>query len=205
MAGQSLERREMLRILAIAAAASSFTGFERWAFACPHNSAEAAPAKASRYAPQFFTPTEYATLKRLTEMIIPSDDRPGAGEAGVSEFIDFMVASDPSIQYRFRFGLAWLDARSVGRFGNPFRELSVAQQTEMLDALAYKSKFRQDEEEGQQFFKLLREHTVMGYYTSKVGLEAIDYPGLQVIYASSPACPHHGDPEHRHLAPSAVG
>jgi len=36
MAGQGLERREVLRILAIAGAASGFPGFARWTFACGH-------------------------------------------------------------------------------------------------------------------------------------------------------------------------
>jgi hypothetical protein len=39
---------------------------------------------------------------------------------------------------------------------------------------------------------------VMGYYTSRVGLSELDYPGLR-FYSQSPACPHTDDPEHRHL------
>jgi hypothetical protein len=36
IAGQGLERREILRAMALAAAASQFPGFHRWAFACGH-------------------------------------------------------------------------------------------------------------------------------------------------------------------------
>jgi gluconate 2-dehydrogenase gamma chain len=44
----------------------------------------------------------------------------------------------------------------------------------------------------------MRRYTVMGYYTSRIGLEELDFPGLK-MYAQSPACPHKDDPEHRHL------
>jgi hypothetical protein len=104
VAGQGIERREMLRVLAMAAAAGQFPGFHRWAFACGHHGeGDVIPAPAARYTPQFFTADEYATLDQLTALILPSDGTPGARDAGVSEFIDFMVAHDPAIQYDFRF------------------------------------------------------------------------------------------------------
>lgn len=204
MAGQSIERREVLRVLALAAAASNFPGFSRWALACGHGEAEKSRAKPEHYTPQFFTAHEYATVERLSDMILPSDGSPGAADAGVSEFIDFMVASDPGIQYQFRYGLTWLDAHAEGLCGQRFVKLDTAKQEDILDHLAYKEKFRAGEEEGQDFFKLIREYTAMGFYTSKAGLQELAYPGLQVFYASTPKCPHHGDPEHRHLA-SGVG
>jgi Gluconate 2-dehydrogenase subunit 3 len=200
MGGQGIERREVLRITALAAAASSFPGFSRWTFACGHGGPAAGAARPAAYSPQFFSPAEYSTLERLTEMIIPSDDTPGATEAGVAEFIDFMVWSDPTVQYRFRYGLIWLDSRADALHAKRFRELSPEQQTELLGHLAYKSKFRPGEEDGQEFFRLAREYTMMGYYTTKIGLEQIDCPALR-FYSSSPTCPHHGDPEHRQLPP----
>ena len=44
-------------------------------------------------------------VERLAEIIIPSDATPGAKEAGVAEFIDFMVAKRSEVQYGFRTGL----------------------------------------------------------------------------------------------------
>lgn len=202
MAGQSVERREMLRILAIAAAASSFPGFQRWAFACGHGDPKPPSAPAADYTPQFFTAHEYATVERLTDLIIPADGGPGAKEAGVSEFIDFIVWSDPSIQYRFRYGLTWLDTRSGELHHKPFLELDEAGQKDMLDHLAYKQKFRPREQEGRDFFALIRDHTMMGFYTSRVGLQELDYPGLKVLYTQTPTCPHHGDPGHLQLPPA---
>ena len=201
MAGQSLERREILRILAISAAASQFPGFNRWAFACGHTAGAEPRSPAFHYTPQFFTAHEYATVERLADLIIPGGDRPGATDAGVSEFIDFMVWSDPSIQYRFRYGLTWLDARSASVHQKPFLEVNEATQKNILDGLAYRQKYRPGEEEGRDFFKLMREYSVMGFYTSKLGLQELDYPGLQVIYSQTPRCPHPGDPAHLHLPP----
>jgi len=71
----------------------------------------------------------------------------------------------------------------------------------MLEHLAYKDKYRPREEDGQAFFKLLREYTVMGFYTSRIGLEELDYPGLKMVYDEMPGCPHQDDPEHKHLPP----
>ncbi len=205
MAGQGIDRREVLRVMALAAAASQFPGFRRWVFAHDHAKArgEVASLAAGPYVPQFFAPDEYATVARLAELIIPSDGSPGAREAGASEFIDFMVASDPSVQFRFRYGLTWLDSHADRLQGEPFRRLEPEQQTGVLEHLAYKDRYRPGEEDGRAFFKLIREFTLMGFYTSRLGLEALDYPGLK-FYAKPPACPHAGDSEHRHLPPPQV-
>ena len=63
MAGQSIERRDMMRILALAAAASAFPGFRRWTFACEHLQPENSKTNTpdSPYQPQFCSPDEYAS------------------------------------------------------------------------------------------------------------------------------------------------
>src|SRR6202163_3295357 len=123
MAGQGIRRREVLQILGTAAAAAQFPGFSKWGFACGHFGNAALQIKPAIYRLQFFTPAEYALVERLAEIIIPSDGTPGAKEAGVAEFIDFMVASDPLVQYPFRMGLAWLNAHAEQTSGKPFVEL----------------------------------------------------------------------------------
>ena len=203
MAGQGIDRREVLRAMALAAGASQFAGFRRWIYAHDHARPSGAAAALAQgpYLPQFFEPDEYTTIVRLSELIIPSDGTPGAREAGVSEFIDFMAANDRNIQFRFRYGLAWLDAHSARLYGQPFRNLTGEQQAEIVKHLAYREHYRPGEDEGRAFFKLVREYTAMGFYTSRVGLEALDFPGLK-FYAESPECPHKDDPEHRKLTPA---
>src|SRR5450759_3319485 len=96
MAGQSIERREILRILTLAAGATTFPGFSKWSFACGHISKNLAQIKPAVYQPLFFSAPEYAMIERLADVIIPTDNTPGAREAGVSEFIDLMVSRDPN-------------------------------------------------------------------------------------------------------------
>jgi len=211
MAGQSIERRDVLRILTLAAAASQFPGFKDWAFAHDHSSDEphlhaihqkqAAPARAETYKPQFFTPEEYLLVAHLTELIIPTDDTPGAREAGVSEFIDFMAASDPQLQPPFRRGLTWMNAHAIKLHGARFMNLSREQAIEILSNLAYKNRHRLGEEDGQAFFSLIREYTLMGFYTSRLGMQVLDAPSLKQYYTDSPACPHVDNREHRDLKP----
>lgn len=199
MAGQGIQRREVLRILGTAAAAARFPGFSKWGFACGHVGNAALQIKPASYSPQFFTPAEYATVERLADLIIPSDATPGAKEAGVAEFIDFMVASDPEAQYPFRMGLTWINAHAERTFGKRFVELPAEQQNSLLEPLAFKDKARMGEEDGREFFKLIREYTVTGFYTSQIGFKELDNPALK-FYSESPECPHHGDREHRHLS-----
>jgi gluconate 2-dehydrogenase gamma chain len=200
MAGQNVERREILRMLAMAAAAATFPGFSKWSFACGHVGSELAQIKPAVYQPLFFTAAEYPLIERLAVIIIPSDDTPGADQAGVAEFIDVMTSRDPDLQHSFRAGFAWLNAHSQKLFSKPFLDLTHEQQGMLLEPLAYKKKFRPGEERGREFFDLMREYTIMGFYTSEVGLKELDFPGL-TFYAESPACPHTDDPEHRHLPP----
>jgi gluconate 2-dehydrogenase gamma chain len=204
MAGQGLERREVLRMLAAASTVAACSGFDRWSYAFGAPGQAPGAAAATGYAPRFFTAEEYALLATLAAHIIPADDTPGASEAGVSEFIDTMVAHDVPLQPRFRSGLAWLQARSRLLHGRPFEALSAGDQVAFLEALAYAAKHRPGEEEGRRFFALAREYTVMGYYTSRVGLEALGYPGLQ-LYSESPACPDPADATHQHRRVLARG
>ncbi len=199
MANQGPDRREALQMLAIAAAAGQFPGFSRWCYAAQNDQQNSELPKPA-YRPQFFSADEYHTVDQLTEIIIPKDDTPGAREVGVAEFIDFMAAHDDEIQQPFQRGLHWLNAKARRLYGQPYSKLPIADQQAILRRLAYTSEQSPDEKEGQEFFLLLRRYTVMGYYTTRAGLEQLDYPGLR-MYSSSPACPHKDDPEHRHLTP----
>ena len=202
MAGQDIKRREVLRAIGIAAVVSHFPGFTKWAYAGAHEHAgpEPAPARPETYTPLFFSTAEYAHVERLTELIIPSDETPGAREAGVAEFVDFMVAHDTEQQAPLRVGLAWLDEQSGRQFARPFLEASEAQQVSLLEPLAYAAKHRAGEETAREFFRRLKELTAMGFYSSEIGYRELDNPASR-FYPASPACPHTNDPEHRHLPP----
>jgi gluconate 2-dehydrogenase gamma chain len=204
LAGQGPSRRELLQALTLASAASTFPGFSRWSFAFAESSA--APVMVNPvYRPQVFSPGQYRTVEVLVELILPAvpateaaspKPQPGAREAGVAEFIDFMVFSDATLQTPFRDGLQWLDRASTP--AADFVSLTAFQQNALLERLAYKAKQQESEKAGQQFFLLFRKYTVMGFYTTRAGLESLDYPGL-TFYATSPGCTHAGNPEHAGL------
>jgi len=220
MGGQGVERREILRYIGIASVAATFPGFHRWSFACP---ASPSPVPAARqapasYKPLFFSPDQFRLVEHLAEMIIPADDTAGAKEAGVGEFIDFMVANRVAISPRSDIrsttdairqgenarvqlvaGLDWINAHSKSIFEKQFLDCTGEQQTNLLEELAYKAKFNPLTENGREFFQLMRDYTVVGYYTSKVGLESLGYPGLRTVWPKMPGCTHLDDPEHLHL------
>ena len=223
MGGQGIERREMLRYIAIASVAGTFPGFSQWAFACSHNASPVlAQAVAQPYKPLFFSPKHYQMVELLADMIIPSDDTPGAKQAGVAEFIDFMVANrcaisgrdelpttqnvlalGEQVQGHFLSGLDWLDAHTKIELGHEFLDCGAQQQITLLEQLAYKAKFKPGTEVGRDFFQLIRDYTVVGYYTSKIGLQSLGYPGLRTVWPKMPGCTHPNDPEHVHLQESS--
>ncbi len=195
MAGQGMNRREALKAFALAAAASQFAGFEKWVYA--HETHPAKPRTVA-YKPRFFTKPEFLAVTVLSDLIIPTDETAGAKEAGCAEFTDFIISHDREKQSLFREGLLWLDTHCQKLHRQKFTELTRENQTAILEGLSYASKFKPEEKPGQDFFKLMRTYTVMGYYTSRPGMEALGVPTLY-HYSASPECPHHDDPEHKHL------
>jgi gluconate 2-dehydrogenase gamma chain len=226
LAGQTVARREVIRLLGIASVAATFPGFRSWAFAGEADAGVASTAMtaeaADAYRPLFFSPAQYRLIEHLAELIIPADDSPGARQAGVAEFIDFMVAnrvpisgagrSEPprdstlsmgsALQAQWLDGLGWIDSHCQYAFGHAFMNCEGAQQLALLTALAYKDKFTNETQAGREFFRLVRDYTVTGYYTSRVGLEALGFPGLRNAWPQPPGCPHADDPEHLHLRPA---
>jgi gluconate 2-dehydrogenase gamma chain len=220
MGGQGIERREALRFIAIASVASTFPGFNQWAFACSHDApgSSIVDTAVRPYKPLFFSPEHFKLIEHLTDMIIPADDTPGAKEAGVAEFIDFMVANRVPVnaryeirstqdsirigeeaQERFLAGLDWINARTKSEFGYKFLDCSADQQKGLLEVIAYKAKYKPTTETGRDFFPMMRDYTVVGYYTTKIGLESLGYPGLRTAWPKMPGCTHPDDPEHVHL------
>lgn len=127
---------------------------------------------------QFFTDHEYETVRQLGNMIIPADEHSGNAEAaGVPHFIDFMMYDQPWRQTPMRGGLAWLDAQCDKFYGKPFTDCSKSQQKEMLDRIAYPDKATPEMEQGVHFFNSMRDLTASGFWSSKIGIEDLQYLG----------------------------
>jgi gluconate 2-dehydrogenase gamma chain len=159
---------------------------------------KAGATASSPYVPQFFKPEEFRTVEILTEMIIPTDDTPGAKEAQVANYIDFVVFSaaefKPSLQREWLAGLEFLDRESVAQFGKAFREGSGPDRTKLLTLVSAPERDPKLHHDGFDFFVVVKEMTVEGFYTSKVGLiDVLDFQGMN--YTSEfPGCTH---PEHQ--------
>ena len=86
------------------------------------------------FQPEFFSTHEYDTVRLLVDLVIPADDRSGsATEAGVPEFMDFMMIDRPTMQEWMRGGLAWLDIESHRRFDVRFLDATDGQRVEILE------------------------------------------------------------------------
>lgn len=127
---------------------------------------------------QFFTEHEMATIAVLCDIIIPKDDVSGsATDAKVPDFIEFIVKDMPEHQVPMRGGLRWLDVQSMKRFEKAFKDVSAAQQIEIVDQIAYPEKAKPEMKQGVSFFNLMRNLTATGFYTSQIGIKDIGYVG----------------------------
>lgn len=128
----------------------------------------------------FFTKHEMATLAVLADIIIPKDDVSGsAADAGVPDFIEFIVKDMPDHQVPMRGGLRWVDRQSYQRFGKNFKDATHEQRIEIVEDIAYPRKVKPGMSQGVSFFTLMRNLTCTGFYTSKIGIEDIGYKGNQ--------------------------
>jgi hypothetical protein len=162
------------------------------------NHSQAEPEVATPYAAKFFKPEQFLTVKLLAEMILPADDDPGANDAKVGDYIDFVVFSaqefEPSLQREWVEGLAFLDSESQKQFGKPFRLASDADRTKLLTEISLPERDPDAHHPGYQFFQLVKDMTVEGFYTSKIGLiDVLNYQGMNYM-AEFPGCTH---PEHQ--------
>src|SRR3989441_11603481 len=135
-----ISRRRALQLFTSApvAAAIAFTSADAEAAQTQAQTARRqAAARGTAFQPQFFTQHEYATVAVLVDLIIPRDERSGsATNAGVPEFMDFMMIDQPLRQVAMRGGLALVDRLSTERFGRRFVSASDAQRRQLLDEIA---------------------------------------------------------------------
>ena len=132
----------------------------------------------SSFEPAFFTPHEINTVNTLVDLIIPADDRSGsATDAGVPEFMDFMMMDRPNMQLPMRGGLAWIDYRCEKLFDTTFIECNEEQRTQLLDLIAYPDIAAPEDSQGVAFFNSFRNLTATGFWSSQMGVEDLQYMG----------------------------
>ena len=126
-------------------------------------------------------------VEEITERIIPTTNTPGAKEAKVPEFIFLTLADCYSVKDQDRFfkGLDDLDAQAKKTYNNAFLDLKANEQTALLkqvekaaqaekekntkaEAIA-KARGEAFETMGATFFHMLKELTIIGYFSSEIG------------------------------------
>lgn len=127
---------------------------------------------------RFFTDHEMLTITVLSDIIIPKDEKSGsASDAGVPEFIEFIVKDIPSHQVPMRGGLRWLDTQCMNRYNNAFKDATAAQQLEMVNDIAWPENVKPGMEQGVAFFNRMRDLTASGFFTSEIGVKDLGYAG----------------------------
>jgi gluconate 2-dehydrogenase gamma chain len=140
------------------------------------------PEETARYneivAKTFFTADEMAVITILTDIIIPRDEVSGsASDAGVPDFIEFIVKDKPELQVPVRGGLRWLEVQTLKKFSKSFKDCTEKERLEMVDLIAWPAKAKPENAQGVAFFNTMRNLTASGFYTSKIGLADIGYKG----------------------------
>lgn len=139
---------------------------------------------------KFFTAAELAAIGEISELIIPADERSGGAKAAeVPAFIDLMVSESPQeTKDLWKKGLAAMDAKAGGPFVKAGKDKQVAVLTEIS-----KNEMKPSTLE-ERFFKAIKNLTIDGYYTSKIGIhDELKYKGNTYLREFK-GCTH---PEHQ--------
>jgi hypothetical protein len=176
-----VKRRDVLKIL-LAAPAATFSWTEAEARQAAQAVQTARAAATTPFVPQFFTASEFRLVRTLTDIVIPKDERSGsASDAGVPEFMDFMMVDQPARQVAMRGGLAWLDVECQHRFDRTFLDCSDAERTAVLDDIAYPERADPSRTHGVAFFNSFRDLTATGFWTTRMGIDDLQYLGNRSV------------------------
>ena len=186
-----INRRAMLQLIGSAplAAGLTWTDAEAAQAAKSAQTARKTAASGAAFKPKFFNPHEWATVKVLVDIIIPRDERSGsATEAAVPEFMDFIMGDQPNRQTAMRGGLAWIDLECQDRYDKRFLECTADERTAVLDDIAWPQKAKPEFAHGVAFFNSFRDLTASGFWSSKMGVDDLQYIG-NVMVAEWKGCP----------------
>jgi hypothetical protein len=151
--------------------------------------------------------SQFEALEVLTEAIIPTDERsPGAKQARVADYVDLLLGEvDREVVLQWIGGLAALDAEAMSRFRSPFSRLRDTQVDAILQTISRNEKLDKTAQTPlEAFFVMVKQATVRGYYTSKIGIhDELRYKGNQFLREfvgcrteDGQDCPHCGQKHH---------
>ncbi len=136
----------------------------------------------TQYVPKNFTADEYRLVRLLVDYVIPRDARSGsATQAGVPQFMDFMLGENAGMRTWMRDGLSWVNAECRRRFDQGFISCTEPQRKELLDAIAYPRRAEAEDRPGVEFFNRFRNLTSSGFWTSRMGIADLGYTGNRPV------------------------
>jgi len=177
-----MERRDMVKMLATLPLGAWALSTDNVADAAEHThrvleelEQQGQPAA---FKPAFFTPLEWRTVNVLADVVIPRDARSGsATQAGVPQFMDFVMTAYTTNQARMRDGLGWINAEARARFGRPFPDITVAERTAIVEDVVWPGKAKPEHAAGVRFFNAFRDLTASGFFSSRIGIADLGYMG----------------------------
>ena len=182
-----MDRREVLRALAAATTMTTIAGLTPDRLLALGRQAH---GRSATGAWRLFSPHQGATATAVADTIIPATDTPGAQEAGVGPFMDFMVENTFATDERDRFlaGLDEVDSRSLRTSGTTFLEATEAQRIDVLAGMEAESEALSSTEGNSppHFFDTIKQLTLFGYYTSEIGMT--EELGWRMIPGSFDGC-----------------
>jgi hypothetical protein len=194
MSSVGMGRRELLRRLSLAGLSAATSPAWARAFASLASADEAPVSTASDWKPAVLTAEQDRTVTAIAEAIIPATDTPGATAAFVNRYVDaVLLDADQADRYEFLRGLTWVDRRSRALFGRGFADATREQQDALLTLMSSRDDHDGVDEVGRDFFEDMKVKTIVGYYTSEVGINEELKDGGPLMFVGVPACTH---PEH---------
>jgi hypothetical protein len=173
-----MERRDMLKLMATLPLGTWALASDDVSRAADRTAAVFLADQPEPFKPAFFNALEWRTVRTLVDIVIPKDDRSGsATDAGVPEFMDFIMVEYTGNRARMRSGLGWLNAESRARHGKPFPDIATAEQTAIVEDIAWPRRAKPEHAPGVQFFNAFRDLTATGFFTSLVGIRDLGYQG----------------------------
>lgn len=125
-----------------------------------------------------FSKDQIAFLDEVAEVIIPRTDTPGAKDAEMGAFLALMVEDTYSDrdQEVFVAGIKDINDRSMEAYGLSFLDSSPDQRHDILSSLnelQEKHHKEKDAGEPEHYFRMMKELTLLGFFTSEVGVKEV--------------------------------
>jgi len=205
MAAEIYTRRNLLELAVRAAALpAGVQFFANWAQAGQgheHGSHEHSshgsvappdPQPMKNYRPKFFAPEDFAALESFTEILIPTDETPGAKEAYCAHFIDFVLHSDEEANFAVDTQKHWRAAMAALK-ATGFHAADPKGRAAIIETISRPERDHTASHPAYFAYALIKRENTFAFYTSRAGMiEDLDYKGNS-YNVSFPACTH---PEH---------